>query len=104
MVLAHIPELEASSGLAYSGLEKTLESPLDCKEIQPVHSEGLPAKGSYRLWEAAPLEVTSHHLLIKGYSLELQPRSPDTGMASATSQASLPSLCCALHCPGLPLT
>ena len=24
--------------LAY--LEKTLESPLDCKEIQPVHSEG----------------------------------------------------------------
>ena len=23
-------------------LEKTLESPLDCKEIQPVHSEDLP--------------------------------------------------------------
>ena len=22
------------------GLEKTLESPLDCKEIQPVHPEG----------------------------------------------------------------
>ena len=22
------------------GLEKTLESPLNCKEIQPVHSEG----------------------------------------------------------------
>ena len=22
-------------------LEKTLESPLDCKEIQPVHSEGV---------------------------------------------------------------
>ena len=22
------------------GLEKTLETPLDCKEIQPVHSEG----------------------------------------------------------------
>ena len=22
------------------GVEKTLESPLDCKEIQPVHSEG----------------------------------------------------------------
>ena len=22
------------------GLEKTLESPLDCKEIQPVHSKG----------------------------------------------------------------
>ena len=24
----------------YLVLEKTLESPLDCKEIQPVHSEG----------------------------------------------------------------
>ena len=23
-------------------LEKTLEGPLDCKEIQPVHSEGCP--------------------------------------------------------------
>ena len=22
------------------GLEKTLESPLDCKEIQPVHTKG----------------------------------------------------------------
>ena len=22
------------------GVEKTLESPLDCKEIQPVHSKG----------------------------------------------------------------
>ena len=27
-------------------LEKTLESPLDCKEIQPVHSEG-PGCGSF---------------------------------------------------------
>ena len=26
-------------------LEKTLESPLDCKEIQPVHSEG------YQPWD-----------------------------------------------------
>ena len=25
---------------AFDVLEKTLESPLDCKEIQPVHSEG----------------------------------------------------------------
>ena len=24
-------------------LEKTLESPLDCKEIQPVHSKGDPS-------------------------------------------------------------
>ena len=26
--------------LLYLVLEKTLESPLDCKEIQPVHSKG----------------------------------------------------------------
>ena len=26
-------------------LEKTLESPLDCKEIRPVHSEGNPSPG-----------------------------------------------------------
>ena len=30
---------------AFVVLEKTLESPLDCKEIQPVHSEG------YRPWD-----------------------------------------------------
>ena len=28
------------SMLLYCGVEKTLESPLGCKEIQPVHSEG----------------------------------------------------------------
>ena len=27
-------------------LEKTLESPLDCKEIQPVHSEGISPESS----------------------------------------------------------
>ena len=26
--------------LLNSGVQKTLESPLDCKEIQPVHSKG----------------------------------------------------------------
>ena len=26
-------------------LEKTLEGPLDCKEIQPVHSEGISLEG-----------------------------------------------------------
>ena len=30
---------EGQGGFGYV-LEKTLESPLDCKEIQPVHSEG----------------------------------------------------------------
>ena len=36
------PVLTVASWPAYSlvVLEKTLESPLDCKEIQPVHSEG----------------------------------------------------------------
>ena len=29
-----------SSAILAPPLEKTLESPLDCKEIQPVHSEG----------------------------------------------------------------
>ena len=28
------------SFIGFLVLEKTLESPLDCKEIQPVHSEG----------------------------------------------------------------
>ena len=32
--------LEYSLDLVLPLLEKTLESPLDCKEIQPVHSEG----------------------------------------------------------------
>ena len=32
--------LAYQSMLLNRGLEKTLESPLDCKEIQPVHSEG----------------------------------------------------------------
>ena len=27
-------------------LEKTLESPLDCKEIQPVHSKGAIVNGA----------------------------------------------------------
>ena len=30
----------SGSVLGSPQLEKTLESPLDCKEIQPVHSEG----------------------------------------------------------------
>ena len=31
---------------AFVVLEKTLESPLDCKEIQPVHSKGYQSWGS----------------------------------------------------------
>ena len=35
-----IKKLEHRRIDAFDVLEKTLESPLDCKEIQPVHSEG----------------------------------------------------------------
>ena len=35
-------------------LEKTLESPLDCKEIQPVHS-----KGDQKLWYIYTMEYYS---------------------------------------------
>ena len=31
------------SMLLYCGVEKTLESPLDCKEIHPVHPKGNPS-------------------------------------------------------------
>ena len=33
-------ELQRIDAFELCVLEKTLESPLDCKEIQPVHSEG----------------------------------------------------------------
>ena len=34
---AELPKIDAFETVV---LEKTLESPLDCKEIQPVHSKG----------------------------------------------------------------
>ena len=40
-------------------LEKTVESPLDCKEIQPVHSKGDQAKAGAPLKETvSPSSVT----------------------------------------------
>ena len=48
-------------------LEKTLESPLDCKEIQPVHSEG------DQPWEGMMLKLKLQyfgHLMGRVYSLE----------------------------------
>ena len=36
------PELAITKATSTVVLEKTLESPLDCKEIQPVHSEDQP--------------------------------------------------------------
>ena len=35
-----VKKAEHRSIYAFMVLEKTLEGPLDCKEIQPVHSEG----------------------------------------------------------------
>ena len=48
-------------------LEKTLESPLDCKEIQPVHSEG------DRPWEGMMFKLKLQyfgHLMRRVDSLE----------------------------------
>ena len=51
-------------------LEKTLEGPLDCKEIQPVHSEGDQAGIS---WEGMMLKLKLQyfgHLMQRVDSLE----------------------------------
>ena len=44
-------------------LEKTFESPLDCKELQPVHSEG---DQPWESWEGMmlklKLEYFGHHM------------------------------------------
>ena len=51
-------------------LEKTLESPLDCKEIQPVHSEGNQPGIS---WEGLMLKLKLQyfgHLMQRTNSLE----------------------------------
>ena len=51
-------------------LEKTLESPLDCKEIQPVHSEG---NQSWDFWEGMMLKLKLQyfgHIMRRVDSLE----------------------------------
>ena len=50
-------------------LEKTLESPLDCKEIQPVHSEDQPCGffGRNHAKAETPILWPPH---VKSYSLE----------------------------------
>ena len=51
-------------------LKKTLESPLDCKEIQPVHSEGDQA---WDFWEGMMLKLKLQyfgHLMRRVDSLE----------------------------------
>ena len=50
-------------------LEKTLESPLDCKEIQPVHSEDQP----WNFFEGMMLKLKLQyfgHLIPRADSLE----------------------------------
>ena len=51
-------------------LEKTLESPLDCKEIQPVHSEGDQPWDFFRRNDAKAETPVLGHLMGRVDSLE----------------------------------
>ena len=51
-------------------LEKTLESPLDCKEIQPVHSEGDPPGDCFGRNDAKAETPVLGHLMQRVDSLE----------------------------------
>ena len=51
-------------------LEKTLESPLDCKEIQPVHSEGDQPWGFFGRNDAKAEAPSFGHLMRRVDSLE----------------------------------
>ena len=51
-------------------LEKTLESPLDCKEIQPVHSEGDQPWDFFGRNDANAETPIFGHLMQRVYSLE----------------------------------
>ena len=51
-------------------LEKTLESPLDCKEIQPVHSEGDQPWDFFGRNDAKAETPVLWPLHVKSYSLE----------------------------------
>ena len=52
-------------------LEKTLESPLDCKEVQPIHSEGdQPWDFFGRNYAKAPILQYFGHLMRRVDSLE----------------------------------
>ena len=60
-------------------LEKTLESPLDCKEIQPIHSKG---DQPWVFIEGAMLKLKLQyfgHLMRKGDSLEKTDAGRDWG-------------------------
>ena len=51
-------------------LEKTLESPLDCKEIHPVHSEGDQPWGFFGRTDAEAETPIFGHLMQRADSLE----------------------------------
>ena len=51
-------------------LEKTLESPLDCKEIQPVHSEGDQSWVFFGRTDAEAKTPVFVHLMRRADSLE----------------------------------
>ena len=51
-------------------LEKTLESPLDCKEIQPVHSEGVQPWDFFGRTDAKAETPYFGHLMHRFDSLE----------------------------------
>ena len=57
-------------------LEKTLESPLDCKEIQPVHSEGDQPWDFFGRNDAKAETPVLCHLMRRVESLE---KNPNTG-------------------------
>ena len=57
-------------------LEKTLESPLDCKEIQPVHSKGDEPWVFTGGTDAEAETVILGHLMRRADSLE---KNPDAG-------------------------
>ena len=57
-------------------LEKTLESPLDCKEIQPVHSEG---DQSWVLFGRTDAEAETPILWLPDAKSWLTGKDPDAG-------------------------
>ena len=60
-------------------LEKTLESPLDCKEIQPVHSEGDQPWDFFGRNDAKAETPVPGHLMQRVDSLEKTDAGRDWG-------------------------
>ena len=57
-------------------LEKTLEGPLDCKEIQPVHSKG---NQSWIFFERTDVEAETPILWPPDVKNQLIGKAPDAG-------------------------